>query len=128
MTQEEGKKLFNLLCSLHPPLKKEMSEDMILAYWRVLRSYRYEDVREAVFLRAQREKFYPTASEIVEYLPEQVEERKSQKLDHWTRDAARKLLDCSDEKCGSCPDKTTCRLKNPVGVTDSKATVTMEVT
>lgn len=110
MTQDEGYKLFKLLCSLHPPLKKEQSEDMILAYWRALRSYSYDDVREAVFLRAQREKFYPTASEIVEYLPQQVAERKAHPLDHWTRDAARKLLDCSAEKCKTCPDAKTCRL------------------
>ena len=114
MTQEEGKKLFKLLCSLHPPLKKDANEDMELAYWRVLRSYDYNDVREAVFLRAQRERFYPTAAEIVEFLPESIKEAKKQKepeLDHWTRAGARKLLGCSEEKCKTCPDVRTCRLR-----------------
>ena len=126
MTQDESKKLIKMMSALFPGMRQQNTEDMEAAYWLVLRKYGYKDVRDAVITLAGKQRLIPTASEIIELLPKPDED--SQVLDHWTRDAARKLLDCSDEKCASCPDTRTCRLKNPVGVTDSKATVTMEVT
>lgn len=107
-TQEESKKLIRMMTALFPGMRQQNAEDAAAAYWHVLKGYEYKAVRDAVIALAGKQRLIPTVSEIVELLPKQGTPQAP--LDHWTRDGARKLLGCSDEKCKTCPDVRTCRL------------------
>lgn len=97
-----------MMTALFPGMRQQNAEDAAAAYWHVLKGYEYKLVRDAVVALAGKQRLIPTVSEIVELLPK--EGAPQAPLDHWTRDGMRKLLQCSDEKCGGCPDRTTCRI------------------
>lgn len=108
-TQEESKKLIRMMTALFPGMRQQNAEDAAAAYWHVLKGYDYKLVRDAVIALAGKQRLIPTVSEIVELLPKQG--TPPAPLDHWTRDAARRLLGCNAQKCDACPDVRTCRLR-----------------
>ena len=110
MTRDDAGKLFRLMRALFPALRNAHTEDMEDAYWLVLRNRDYSDVRNVVVELAGKQRMYPSTSEIVESLPKQ-EPTQREPLDHWTRDGMRRLLECTDDKCASCADVTTCRFR-----------------
>lgn len=109
MTQNESKKLFRMMKAMFPSMRNTSTDDMEGAYWLVLRGYDYDAVREVVITLAGKQRMYPAPSEIVELLPKQGAPQPP--LDRWTRAGARKLFGCSEEKCKTCPDVRTCRIK-----------------
>lgn len=113
-TQEESKKLIRMMTALFPGMRQQNAEDAAAAFWHVLKGYEYKLVRDAVVALAGKQRMIPTTSEIIDLLPPDEKYQpvnNGRPLDHWTRDAARRLLRCSDEKCKACPDARTCRLK-----------------
>ena len=108
-TQEESKKLFRMMRAMFPSMRNTATDDMEGAYWLVLRGYDYDAVREVVIMLAGKQRMYPAPSEIVELLPKQGAPQAP--LDHWTRDAVRRLLGCDTQKCDACADVRTCRLR-----------------
>lgn len=109
VTQEESTKLIRMMTALFPGMRQQNAEDAAAAYWHVLKGYNYKLVRDAVIALAGKQRLIPTVSEIVELLPKQG--TPPAPLDHWTRDAARRLLGCNAQKCNACPDVRTCRLR-----------------
>ncbi|MBQ1576321.1 MAG: hypothetical protein IIZ83_05110 [Oscillospiraceae bacterium] len=108
-TQEESTKLIRMMTALFPGMRQQNAEDAAAAYWHVLKGYEYKAVRDAVIILAGKQRMYPAPSEIVELLPKQGAPQAP--LDHWTRDAVRRLLGCDTQKCDACPDVRTCRLR-----------------
>lgn len=110
MTQDESKKLFRMMKAMFPSMRNTATDDMEGAYWLVLRGYDYGAVRDAVIILAGKQRMYPAPSEIVGLLPRRGA-TKTTALDHWTRDAVRRLLGCDTQKCDACQDVRTCRLR-----------------
>lgn len=98
-----------MMKAMFPSMRNTDTDDMEGAYWLVLKGYDYGTVRDAVIALAGKQRMYPAPSEIVELLPKQGAPQPP--LDHWTKDGMRKLLQCSDEKCKTCADVRTCRIK-----------------
>lgn len=99
MTREENAKLFRLLRSLYRNAK-DVTDDVEMAYYIVLKPYAYTDVREAVLSLAQRVRFFPDVADIVELLPEKIAAYNAEATaDKWIKDKTfmEKLMEIQDE-------------------------------
>lgn len=70
MDKQETQRLFNLIDTLYPSAKRRPRTPADIEAWTlVLEPWAYEDVKQAVIIRARENRFPPDASELMPYLP-----------------------------------------------------------
>lgn len=67
MTRQETEKLFRLIPHYFP--QKQITDELMAAWYLAFRSYGYEAVRDAVIQHAMVKKFFPDISEVAKFLP-----------------------------------------------------------
>lgn len=70
MEKQDTRRLFRLIETIYPNAKQQSRTAVDLEAWTlVLAPWDYEDVKQAVIVRARENRFYPDVYELVPFLP-----------------------------------------------------------
>lgn len=70
MEKQDTRRLFSLIETIYPNAKQQPRTPVDLEAWTlVLAPWDYEDVKQAVIVRARENRFYPDVYELVPFLP-----------------------------------------------------------
>lgn len=70
MEKQDTRRLFSLIETIYPNARQQPRTPADLEAWTlVLKPWAYEDVKQAVIVRARENRFYPDVYELVPFLP-----------------------------------------------------------